>query len=164
MIHIYEGQGKGKTTAAYGLAIRGLGHNKKVRIAGFLKPETSGEYAFLKDKADIEYFGGCYGFYGCMKKEDEELCKKEIREGFFKVIRTDCNLLILDEIIDIVNFGIIGEDEFLNAVLQSPAEEIVLTGRNPGKKICDIADYYTYFEKRKHPFDKGVNARKGIEY
>ena len=164
MIHIYEGAGKGKTTAAYGLAIRALGHNKTVKIAGFLKPKNSGEYMFLKDKADIEYFGGCYGFVGLMPKKDEDLCKEEIRNGFFKVIKTNCDILILDEIIDVLNFGFITEEEFLCEISASPAKEIVLTGRNPKEKICALADYYTCFEKIKHPYDMGIEARKGIEY
>jgi len=164
MIHIYEGGGKGKTTAAYGLCARAIGHNKSVKICGFIKPETTGEYMFFKDKADISYYGGKYGFVGKMCKEDEECCKKEIREGFFKAVCTPCFLLVLDEILDAVNFGFLTEKEVCEGVLSSPAEEIVLTGRNPKKAICDIADYYTYFEKRKHPYDKGITARKGIEF
>ena len=164
MIHIYEGDGKGKTTAAYGLAARAIGQNKKVKITAFLKPESSGEYLFFKDKAEIEYFGGGCGFFGKMKKEDEEKVKKEIKEGFFKVINTCCGLLILDEIIDIVNFDILSLSEVVSAIVKSPAEEIVLTGRNPKKEFLEIADYHTHFEKIKHPFDKGINARKGIEY
>lgn len=164
MIHIYEGDGKGKTTAAYGLAARAIGQEKTVYIAGFLKPESSGEYRLFSKLAEVCYFGGGCGFYGKMKKEDEKRVEKEVREGFFKVIKAPCHLLVLDEILDIVNFEIMTAGEVIEEIFKSPAEEIVLTGRNPKKEFLEIADYHTHFEKIKHPFDKGINARKGIEY
>ena len=167
MIHIYEGNGKGKTTAAYGLALRASGYGLSVITGGFLKPADSGEIKALSsvcNKNAVHTFGGCYGFFGCMNGEDEKKCREEIREGFFKLTSLPCDLLILDEIIDSVNFGIIEEDEFIEAIQKCPAKEIVLTGRNPSAGITALADYHTHFEKIKHPYDKGIEARRGIEF
>lgn len=167
MIHIYEGDGKGKTTAAYGLALRAIGCGHKVITGGFLKPSDSGEIKALRSVCRQDFvhtFGGCYGFFGRMCKEDELKCRSEVRNGFFELTSLPCDLLILDEIIDSVNFGIINEEEFIEAINNSPAREIVLTGRNPSAKISALADYHTHFKKIKHPFDDGVSARRGIEY
>lgn len=167
MIHIYEGDGKGKTTAAYGLCLRASGYGKNIVIGAFLKPDSTGEFRAVSESlrnTSLFSFGGCYGFFGCMSKENEKKCIEEIRNGFFKIISLPCDLLIMDEIIDIVNFGIISEEELISEIKGSPAREIVLTGRNPSEKLISLADYYTHFEKIKHPFDKGLDAREGIEY
>ena len=115
MIHIYEGDGKGKTTASYGLSARALGCGKNVIIAGFIKHNCTGEYEFFKDRAQVYCFGGGYGFVGRTGKDEEEKIKNEVREGFFKVVSQDCFLLVLDEILDAVNFGFISEDELCDA-------------------------------------------------
>ena len=167
MIHIYEGDGKGKTTAAYGLALRAYGSGMKVCIAGFLKPEKSGEYRAITSalpQIKITYFGGGRGFVGQMSVEDEQKTREQIRKGFFSLAEESYGLLILDEIIDCVNFGFITEDELISFLFENKSEDIVLTGRNPSEKLTRTADYYTFFKKIKHPFDKGISARKGIEY
>lgn len=167
MIHLYEGDGKGKTTAAYGLALRMAGQGGSVAVAGFLKPVSSGEYKAIKTGFPgilIEYFGGEYGFFGKMSAEDEKKAKEEIREGFFKFIKEDVDLLILDEITDVVNFGIISENEFLFGLDHCSSKDIVLTGRKPSDAISEKADYHTRFLKIKHPFDEGISARRGIEF
>lgn len=167
MIHLYEGDGKGKTTAAYGLCVRMTGQGGSVAVAGFLKPVSSGEYKAVSEKlpeTEIGYFGGEYGFVGKMSEKDEQKARSEIREGFFRFIKKPVDLLVLDEITDVLNFGFIEEKEFLDALFGSPAKEIVMTGRRPSDNICRVADYHTRFEKIKHPFDKGQPARAGIEF
>ncbi len=171
LVQLYTGDGKGKTTAAFGQAIRASGRGKKVIIIQFLKGEDSGEIIFLNQfDTGIEFhrFNSQRKFYWSMNDSEKEKLKKESVEGFVfaqKIIQNkSCDLLILDEITWVINYGFINFDDLSNTLKNRPeGMEIVLTGRDADKNYFDIADLITEMKKIKHPFDKGVPARKGID-
>lgn len=170
-VHIYCGDGKGKTTAAIGLAVRAAGCKKKVLITRFLKTDHSGEVDALCGLDDITVTPceRSFGFFSNMTEEQ----KKQAGSYYSELLQTTLNravrekfdLLILDEIMAVCNFGLVREAQVLEFLASRPAElEVVLTGRNPSEKFVEIADYVSEIRKVKHPFDKGITAREGIEY
>ncbi|MCR5666897.1 MAG: cob(I)yrinic acid a,c-diamide adenosyltransferase [Eubacterium sp.] len=170
MIHIYEGDGKGKTTAAVGLSIRCAGSGHKVFFAQFLKGNESNEIKLLKAIDNITVYEHTkeFGFTFAMQDEETRNAKKYYRDEFHKVIhyakKSGAELLILDEILDCCYLDMVDEDELLHFLMTRPKEmEVVLTGRNPSDRMMEITDYHTHFQKIKHPFDRGVVARYGIE-
>ena len=167
MIHIYHGNGKGKTTASVGLAVRMAGFNKKVLFTQFLKCGTSCELDILKKCENITIL--CkpkpHGFFITLSEEAKDEVKKECNDLFNEITNNTASLIVLDEILDAINLGILEEKKVIS-FLESKKEntEIVLTGRNPSEKMTGIADYVTKMQCEKHPFEKGIQARKGIEF
>ncbi len=171
MIHIYCGDGKGKTTAATGLAVRAAGCGMKVLFARFLKNENSGELSILDSVPEIEvlHLERSYGFFNTLTDEEKEevrqmygqlwdLIKEKISGGQFQ-------MLVIDEFMAAYRYGLIGREEALDLLTGKPeALELVLTGRNPGPELTELADYVSEIRKVKHPFDHGIMARRGIEY
>lgn len=170
-IHIYMGEGKGKTTAAVGLAVRCAGHGGRVLFAQFLKDQSSGELASFEDMDEIQVLPspGYYGFTWEMQEED----KKDAREMYERFMdnlvfysqQGTYRLIVLDEVIAAVHAGLMDEDALLEWLEGMPEDaDIVLTGRYPSEKLTAVADYVTEMKKIKHPYDNGLRARKGIEY
>lgn len=168
---VYTGDGKGKTTAAMGLAFRAAGNDMKVKIIQFLKAWKTGELASIDKIDNIELFR-----FQTTKKftwdlDEEELVqyKKETREAYFFAVKCleerSCDILILDEIMGAFHGGFITEDEIVKLIDMKPSNmELVLTGRNVPKKVVEKADLITEMKPIKHYMDKGVNARLGIEF
>lgn len=170
LIHIYCGDGKGKTTAGVGLAVRCAGGGGKVMFASFLKDDKSGERNILDNIENIELIKNPEktGFYKFMDENEKENCKKICRDTFSfikkHIFENHYDLLILDEIIPVINHGIIEENEVMDFLSNRPENlEVVLTGRNPSDRLIETADYVTEMKKIKHPFDKGIKARTFIE-
>jgi cob(I)alamin adenosyltransferase len=171
LIHIYTGDGKGKTTAAIGLCIRVLGAGLKVIFVQFLKSENSSELNVLEKintNLIIKRFNSQKKFIWNMNENEIEILKKETNEGYKyikKIIENNlCDVLILDEFIWIINKNFINLKEFVELLnKKSESMEIILTGREAKEELINIADYVTEMKKIKHPFDKGIEARKGIE-
>ena len=173
MLHLYIGDGKGKTCTAYGLILRALGHGFKVSVFSFLKSEKSGELIMLRKlkesfySIDINVAKKEHNFFSFLSDEEKKEVQAEVSELFEKfkdtVINSKADIIILDEIIDAVNLKLIDEDELIKILLLRKSE-IILTGRNPSEKLTEIADYISDVNKIKHPYDKGVPARKGIEF
>lgn len=170
-IHIYCGDGKGKTTAALGLALRASGCGKKVFITRFLKTDHSGEVEALKHIPGITLTpcDKSFGFFSKMTKEQ----KAEAKDYYSRLLcatldraeREEFDLLILDEIMAVCNFGLADQKALMEFLDRRPGKlEVVLTGRDPWKELIDRADYVSEIRKVKHPFDKGIRARRGIEY
>ena len=158
MIHIYCGDGKGKTTAAIGLAVRAAGCGMKVLFARFLKNEDSGELKVLDSVPEIEvlHLERSYGFFNTLT--EKERIKERIAGGEFRV-------LVIDEFMAAYRYGLIGREDALGFLEGKPeALEVVLTGRDPAPELTALADYVSEIRKVKHPFDQGILARKGIEY
>ncbi len=169
MVHIYYGYGKGKTTAAFGLAIRCAGGGGKVLIFQFLKDNSSGERNILDNIPDIDIIKG---------REKEkfvfEMSKAEINDakeyyvGKLEEIMARAakyDMVILDEIIAAVECGLIDERRLIELIEQNrQSAEIVMTGHSPSEALILCADYVTEMKKIKHPFDNGLPARKLIEY
>ncbi len=165
MIHVYYGDGKGKTTAALGLALRALGHKKSVCIVQFLKGMPTGELSILSDAGvNILRCDTCKFIYKMTDEEKAEL-KKRHDENLAHAFESCPDLLILDEAIDALSCGVLSEDLLRRVIFQKPENtELVLTGHVKIDWIFEAADYITNMQKEKHPFDRGVPARKGVEF
>lgn len=169
LVHIYCGDGKGKTTAALGLGLRACGCGKSVLLVQFLKGSGSGERNAI---AQLDRFTALQipehiKFTFQMTEEEfaqaQSLYKNLLSEVAAKM--QSCDVLILDEVLGAVSAGIINEKDVLDIILHKPDKmELVLTGRDPSEKIMECADYISRIDKVRHPYDKGVHARRGIEY
>lgn len=167
MIHIYTGDGKGKTTAACGLALRTAGCGKTVLAVQFLKDGASGEIcAFEKFKNITVMSSETKGFLWDMtdaeKKETKLLHEKLFKTAVQKVAAFD--VVIFDEILGAISEGMIDETAVLEFLKTGPEPEIVLTGRDAGEELIALADYVSEIKCIKHPMENGIPARQGIEY
>jgi len=171
LIHIYCGDGKGKTTAAMGLGMRAVGRNKKVILTQFLKDNETGELNSIeKLGVNFEIFKGISvkKFFKFMSPEEQMVTRKEHEERFREVtkkaIDENVDLLILDEIIAATNLKLVSLNEVIEFLKNKPKGlEVVLTGRNPDKRLVEFADYVSEIKAVKHPYEKGINSRIGIE-
>ena len=170
MIHIYEGDGKGKTTAAVGLSIRFAGNGGNVWFAQFLKRNNSGELNILEQIKNIcllrceKSFGFTFRMTAEQRREAAAYYNDYLEKVLAGAVEQRTGLLVLDEVLDAYNSDMIHKETLLKFLKEKPEElEVVLTGRNPAEELLELADYVTYMEKRKHPYDKGIAARKGIE-
>jgi cob(I)alamin adenosyltransferase len=168
-LHIYCGDGKGKTTAAMGLAVRAAGNGMKVLVCQCMKDGSSSEVAML-EKLGITYrccterFGFFWNMTDEQKKKAAEAYTNLFREVMEMAEKEHYDLLVIDEFMSAYNHGLIDQKTALKALLHRPEWlEMVLTGRQPGEEILKLADYVTEMRKIKHPFDEGLPARKGIE-
>ncbi len=170
LIHIYCGDGKGKTTAAVGLAVRCAGRGNKVLLVQFLKSRDSGELYSLAKLPDIEVMRGKESkkFTFQMNEEEKYALLIEHNKMFEQVLEKIKNggysLLILDEVIGALNAKVFEMPKLIEFLRHKPENlEVVLTGRNPAPELVEIADYVSEMRKVKHPMDKGIMAREGIE-
>lgn len=171
LIHIYCGDGKGKTTAAMGLAIRAAGREKKVFITQFLKSGKSGELISLdKLKEYITFLPGkpVNKFVWNMNDEEKNEAKKEHTARFKEIVEVmkikQYDLLILDELIATINNGFIELNDVIDFLKNKPETlEVVMTGRNPKEELIKLANYATEMKCIKHPFEEGIPSRIGIE-
>jgi len=169
LIHIYCGDGKGKTTASIGLAARAAGRGMRVLYVQFFKDGHSSEFKALEKVENITFLPPerNFGFFWTLSPEEKEEAKTFYTAHLREAIRRSagCDLLVLDESMSACTTGVIEEAELLRFLREKPeALEVVLTGRNPSQALCDAADYITEMCKRKHPFDQGIPARPGIEF
>ena len=171
LVHIYYGNGKGKTTAAMGLALRALGQGEAVVIVQFLKKYATGEIQMLQGEARAQVFRGKAGnhFTSAMTEEERKETRKIHEMNFSRaeqlIAEGKCELLILDEVLDAVAKGMFDEGMLVSFLKRRPPFlEVVLTGRAASPAVRETADYITKMEKERHPFDRGIQAREGIEY
>ena len=171
LIHLYYGYGKGKTTAALGLAIRAAGSGKKVVIVQFLKDTNTSELKSFSLIPNVTILRGTAAkvFARAMTpeqlKDTKTMQEDHLRQALQYVSAGECDLLILDEALDAYQLGLLDKQLFLDIVLNKPeALELVITGHKPDRQIIEAADYVTEMKKIKHPYDNGVTARKGIEF
>ncbi|SET48090.1 cob(I)alamin adenosyltransferase [[Clostridium] aminophilum] len=193
LVHLYCGDGKGKSTAAAGLALRMAGCGKQAVICRFLKNDCSGEAEALSRTENVVVIpaAGDFGFTWNMTPEVKAEAARANRSMFRNAVETVDSLLqkvdrsenavddaltgrddlsaevllVLDEACAAVNTGMIPLEELTGFLDRRPAGlEVVLTGRNPAEELVVRADYMTEFRKRKHPYDRGIRARNGVEY
>lgn len=169
-IHIYEGDGKGKTTAAVGLAVRCAGSGQKVLFTQFLKGNDSSELNAMQYIPNLIIYQHqkSYGFTFQMDSFEAKDAKRYYRDYFREAIyyakRENVRMFVLDELLDAYNLDMVDKDEVLHFLHTRPeGMEIVLTGRNPANELVQMADYISCIKKKKHPFDWGLAARTGIE-
>lgn len=170
-VHIYCGDGKGKTTAAIGLAIRAAGRGRRVLIARFLKTDDSGEVMALEKMPEIKVLPcrKTFGFYSRMSEEQKQEAAVYYRELFrsawTQAVEESYDMLILDESMAVCNYGLVPEKLLISCLQERPERlEVVLTGRNPSEALTELADYVSEIQMKKHPFTRGLMAREGIEY
>ncbi|MBL7153923.1 MAG: cob(I)yrinic acid a,c-diamide adenosyltransferase [Phycisphaerae bacterium] len=174
-MQVYTGDGKGKTTAAFGLALRAAGQNNKVLIYHFLKPpslDIGERLALQSGAAGIEVDALDAPWDMAKSLDDKEAVagmKSAIGDALEKIAQTAekkfYDVLILDEIVFCLAKGL-AKLEGIKGIIdrRDPGVEIVMTGRGATKELLDLADLVTEMKNVKHPFDKGLGARRGIDY
>ena len=164
MIHVIVGDGKGKTSSAVGISVRSAGHGLKVLFMQFLKDDSSGEVELLRKIPGVEVIH-CpvnYGFSFQMTDEQKRETAEEYDKMLDRAVESDAFLIVLDEVIHALNVGMIDKEK-LERILDKESE-IVLTGRDAPEWLIEKADYISDVKKIKHPYDKGIQARIGIEF
>ena len=175
LVQIYTGDGKGKTTAAFGLALRAAGQGNKVLIYQFLKPPSLdiGERFALQLGAvriRLESLDIPWDMSESFKDEKAlAQTRSAIKQALERIAETGqkrfYDLLILDEIVFCLSKGLAKLEDVKNVIdSRDPAVEVVLTGRGAGKELMAMADLVTEMKNIKHPFDKGIGPRRGIEF
>jgi cob(I)alamin adenosyltransferase len=171
LTHLYYGSGKGKTTAALGLALRASGAGLRVVIVQFLKDRPCGELTQLALLPNITVLRGKAGkafIRGLDEAEREatrEIQNANLQRARVLVQRGQCDLLILDEALDACQLGLLDEPILADLICHKPAAlELVVTGHRPVDWLIEQADYVTEMVKHKHPYDVGIKARRGIEF
>lgn len=176
LVQIYTGKGKGKTTAAFGLAIRAAGHGAKVLIYQFLKPATLGlgERSFLEagtiEGITLRTLDEPWDMFESMGDQQAMERVREAISSALKEVQTAAHekyydVIVLDEIVFCLGHGLASmEDIRLLIKNRDPHVELVLTGRGASEELIDMADLVTEMRPIKHPYDSGIQARKGIEY
>ena len=171
MKHIYYGDGKGKTTAAIGLAVRAAGSKMKVLFVQFLKTEFSGERHIQSHTENVTLTFCPLELKFTFDMDDKEKAQAaKIFKGIFDNAVTTAltekyDMVVLDEVFEAINAHMLSESEVYEFITNAPSSmEIVMTGHNPPQKFMDCADYITEFKKIKHPYDRGITGRIGIEF
>ena len=169
MVQVFTGNGKGKTSAALGSVLRALGHGLKVHIVFFMKGKYPyGEFKTLAKlpNVDVASFGfRCLTDRANIKPEEIEQAKLALATAREAMLSGKYDLIVLDEVNVAESFKLIALDEVVRLIDEKPPNvELILTGRYADTKIIEMADLVTEMVKLKHPYDKGVLARKGIEY
>ncbi|MDO4173207.1 MAG: cob(I)yrinic acid a,c-diamide adenosyltransferase [Eubacteriales bacterium] len=168
LIHIYCGDGKGKTTCAFGLALRCAGAGGKVRIVQFLKGGQTGEVTAIQHVPHVELLRAKRGtkFTFQMNAQERAQARAE-HQALLDAAFTQADglrMLVLDEIMAACSTGMVEEQHLVALLARKPEQlEIVMTGRNPSDKLLALADYITEMKKVRHPYDRGIAARTGIE-
>ena len=170
MIHIYTGNGKGKTTAAFGLAMRASGQGLKVCVFQFLKPKAllCGEQIALKKLKGVRLVTFAQShpmFEDISPAKLKAQVKKDFEKAMKAVLGKRYDMVVLDEIINVVDQGFINEKQFLRFLKSAPKKvELVLTGRGDISTMEGHADYVTIMFEKKHPYREKIGARRGVEY
>ena len=170
LIHIYCGDGKGKTTASLGLVLRCAGRGGKILFAQFLKGRPTGELESLKALPQVTVLRGKAILKFTFQMTDaEQQATGEAQTALLQKVRDFCemhhpDLAVCDELVGACALGLVPEEQVLDFLKDKPAHtEVVLTGRDPSPALLDLADYVSEIKKIKHPYDRGLAARIGIE-
>lgn len=168
-IQLYTGDGKGKTTAAVGLAARALGHGLRVLFVQFMKNRKSGEIDFLElcGGENFKLLRKWDGTFILSRPSEEQakMCGDLWRMGLDTLERERYDMVVFDEITVALSFGLLSESSVIEFLRVKPlALEVVLTGQGATKEIVEACDLVSEIRKIKHYYDKGIKARKGVEY
>jgi cob(I)alamin adenosyltransferase len=170
LILLYTGNGKGKTTAALGQALRAAGHGFKAAVVQFIKNlETTGETKaakkILAGHLEIHPMGSGFTWDAKDTEELRQAAEKGWALAREKITSGRYYMVILDELTYALNYGLLDQDEVVTFLEQKPDPlHIIITGRDASDKLIDLADLVTEMKEIKHPYHNGVKATKGIEY
>lgn len=172
LVIVYTGKGKGKTTAALGIALRATGHELKTCMVQFIKGSWHyGEMSSSKRlEPEFELSAVGRGFVGIMddsspKEAHREIADEAVRISREKIIGGKYDIVILDEINYAVNLGLVPVESVLDLIKCRPGNvSLVLTGNHARQEIIDAADLVTEMKEVKHPFQRGIRAKKGIDF
>ena len=169
---VYTGKGKGKTTAALGIALRATGYDKKICMIQFIKGSWHyGEMISSKRlEPEFEMVAIGKGFVGIIddktsKEEHAEVASEAIKISTNKIQSGNYDIVILDEVNYAINLGLVKLEDVLNLIKSKPTSlDLVLTGNYAKKEIIELADLVTEMKEIKHPFQQGKKAKKGIDF
>ena len=166
LVHLYWGEGKGKTTAAMGLALRALGQGARVVIVQFLKGADTGEVPLLRQLGAEIYRGKAGQKFVFQMDEAEKAATRRLQDqNLTAALARPADLLVLDEACAAWQLDMVDRALLERAVRERPAgQEVVLTGRAPAPWMEELADYSTEMRCCRHPYEKGIAARKGVEF
>ena len=172
LVHIYTGNGKGKTTAALGLGIRAYGAGLNVIMVQFLKGSETGELKVIEQlspRFKLIRQEKIKGFIWNMNEEEKKELKSAVDNIFNSALEAsvsgEWDMLIMDEMMGALSNGLISLEELVSLIRnKSEGLEVILTGRNAPKELIDLADYVSEIHPVKHPLERGIPARKGIEF
>jgi cob(I)alamin adenosyltransferase len=172
LVIVYTGNGKGKTTAALGMALRAAGHGKRILIVQFIKNfQNYGELKFVKKcncgieiktmgKGYVQIKGDKFPF-----EEHVKAAKQALKFAEDKILLKEYDIIVLDEINIALDKNLLTLAEVVELIQQKPPDlHLVLTGRNAPKKLIQLADLVSEVKEIKHPYKKGILAQKGVEY
>lgn len=167
-LHVYTGNGKGKTTAAIGLAVRAAGHGRKSYIGQFMKGLPTGEIAVLRrvPEVTIEQFGnGEFALEEGLREPHRQGVQAGLRRLREVLVSGDHAVVVLDEVNVALDFGLLSREELEELLgLVGPEVELICTGRGAPDWLVERADLVSEIRALKHYFDTGLDAREGIEY
>lgn len=170
IVQVYTGDGKGKTTAAWGQALRAVGHGYRVAVVRFLKPTDSGEVkAAARLSPELAVFGHTSPYDPNVDQRSSRKLRSDSRRNFDEacgLIRSgEYDLVVLDEMNVVLHYRFVSVQELLKALDERPPHvEVILTGRYAPGSLIDAADLVTEMTEVKHPLEAGLGARRGIEY
>ena len=172
LVIVYTGKGKGKTTAALGMALRAIGYNHKICMIQFIKGSWHyGEMSSTKKlEPEFELIAAGKGFVGIIddktpREEHEKIAREAIRISKEKIQSGKYNIVILDEVNYAINLGLVNLKDVLELITSKPVTlNLVLTGNHAKQEIIEIADLVTEMKEIKHPFQSGIKAKKGIDF
>ena len=169
LLHLYCGDGKGKTTTSVGLMIRAAGAGKRVLFYQFMKNNTSSERKILESIENITCIQGPdQAKFSFQMTEEEKIEEKKANDQMFLQLceqAKEYDLLCMDEVLYTIRANLLSEELVLEQLKKRPEHlEVVLTGRDPSDAMIELADYVSEIKKVKHPFEQGIQGRLGIEY
>lgn len=171
LIHIYTGDGKGKTTASVGLTIRAHAHGLRIMFVQFLKNGLSGEIGILRQLSNVKVYSGQADMkFTNQMGDDDKSRARELHQHFFETAvaaarNGEIDLLVFDEVFGALSTDLLDAEEVYEFLRTKPQKlEVVLTGRSPEARFIALADYVSEVRCIAHPYNKGILAREGIDY
>ncbi|MBN2052357.1 cob(I)yrinic acid a,c-diamide adenosyltransferase [Candidatus Woesearchaeota archaeon] len=169
LIHIYTGEGSGKTSAAMGRALRARGAGLSVLVAQLFKKDCSEEKELVKLGVKYLQYSSQHPFFkkysATELKSEIEKCTLFLKKAFEIAKKDSYDLFIIDEAGPAISYDLVDKKIFIDLIHSKPKNtELIMTGRGFPQEFIELADYVTNMTHEKHPFDKGIKARKGIDY
>ena len=170
LVIIYTGSGKGKTTAALGLVMRASGYNKKCLIVQFGKNWFSGELAAVKKFSQVKIIQAGKGFVGILGDNLSKAMHQKAAQDAYNLLHREVlsdkwDVVVADEMIGTISSGLLSPSLAVKLIKDKPKSlDLILTGRNAPRKLIQMADLVTEMKEIKHPYQKGILAKKGVDF